>query len=283
MRILRLRTWKTLPFIVLMFLLSACTNQLAYNTLPFWVDYYLSDYVDLTSAQQKQWDSDLEAFHAWHRQHELPKIHALITQLERDMAQPLSYSKVGAYHSDVNTRILASLEGLTPALTNLVRSLDNDQADQWLAVLSQNIDKAIKKANEGNLQLQQKKRQEKLIKHAMFWVESVNTAQSRQFLEMASYQIEMRPVFYAIRDELMADLTKILTERDAPDLHNRINAYFAKIVSFQSEAYEKEIALHQARRYELLQRIDKHLSEKQRNAMREKLTSISRDINALLD
>ncbi|MDD1782866.1 DUF6279 family lipoprotein [Enterovibrio sp. ZSDZ35] len=283
MRVLRLNTWKALPVIVLTVFLSACTNQLAYNTLPFWIDYYLSDYVTLTSKQQTQLDNDLEAFHQWHRATELPKLQALLVQLERDMSQPLSYSQVRAYHSYANERILASLEGLTPAIATLIRSLNDEQAAQWLAVLSENIEEAVGKANKGSLKAQQERRQEKLVERAEFWIESVGSKQSQQFFEMATYQIEMRPVFYAIRDDLMGELTLILTERNAPNLESRINDYFARLVTFQSDEHQSDITLYLARRYELLQRIDKHLSDEQRTTMRKKLASISSDISALVN
>lgn len=265
------------------FLLSACTNQFAYNTLPFWIDYYLSDYVDTNSEQQKQLDADLEAFHEWHRKNELPKIQALLNQLEADMAKPLSYSQIGEYHHIINDRIHASLEGLTPALVNLISSLSDEQAQAWLDILNTNIEEAVEKANEGSLDEQHSRRQERLIERAEFWLKSVNAKQKKQFLEMASYQVEMRPVFYSIRDELMGELEGILTNRKDPNLGDRIDDYFANVIAFQSEQHKNDMALYLARRYELLQRLDRHLTESQRKAMRQKLASYSEDITAVLN
>ncbi|NGN97317.1 hypothetical protein G5S52_06470 [Grimontia sp. S25] len=265
------------------FLLSACTNQFAYNTLPFWIDYYLSDYVDTTSAQQKQLDNDLEAFHEWHRKNELPKIQVLLDQLEADMAKPLSYTRIGDYHHLVNTRIKTSLEGLTPTLVNLISSMSDEQAQNWLDTVNKNIEEAVEKANEGSADEQQVRRQERLVERAEFWVDSVNAKQKKQFLEMAGYQIEMRPVFYSIRDELMTELEGILMNRQDPNLGERINAYFSRLIAFQSEQHKNDMALYLARRYELLQRLDRHLSEKQRTAMRNKLASYSEDITAVLN
>ncbi|WP_269748128.1 DUF6279 family lipoprotein [Enterovibrio coralii] len=165
----------------------------------------------------------------------------------------------------------------------MIRTLDDEQAKQWMDVLSENIEEAVEKANEGTLEAQQQRRQERLVERAEFWIDSVDKKQSQQFLEMASYQIEMRPVFYAIRDDLLGELTLILTERDAPDLEQRINNYFIRVVAFQGEGHESDMALYLARRYELLQRIDKNLSPEQRETMRENLASISNDIGALMN
>lgn len=262
--------------------LSACANQLAYNTLPFWIDYYLSDYVDMNTSQQKQLDTDLAAFHQWHRQSELPKIQRLLNKLEADMATPLSYPQIGEYHQQVNAVIYDSLIGLTPALANLISSLSDEQAKAWLDTVNENIEEAMEKANEGDLDAQYKRRQERLIERAEFWVKSVNDKQQRQFLEMARYQIEMRPVFYSIRNTLVAELEGILMNRKVPDLEQRINAFFAHVLAFKSEQHQRDMAVYLARRYELLQRLDRHLSDKQRAAFRQKLASYSADITDVL-
>ncbi|MEZ8143513.1 hypothetical protein A1OO_09435 [Enterovibrio norvegicus FF-33] len=260
------------------FSLAACTNQFAYNTLPFWIDYYLSDYVDMTSSQQKQLDQDLDAFHEWHRQTELPQIQALLNQLRRDTVKPLSYSQIGAYHQRANERVNASVEGLTPALVNLIRSLSDEQAAQWLSTMNDKIDEGVEEAKKGTLGEQRERRQDRLVERAEFWVDTVNKKQQLQLLEMATYQIEMRPVFYDIRDELVAEFANIITNRKAPDLAQRLNAYFTRLIHFQSDEYKNDMAIYIGRRYELLQRIDRNLTDKQRKALREKLTSLSDDI-----
>ncbi|MGF1705452.1 DUF6279 family lipoprotein [Enterovibrio baiacu] len=271
----------TLLAIVTVLFLSACTNKLAYNTLPFWIDYYLSDYVDMTSTQQKQLDRDLDAFHAWHRQNELPNIRALLENMESQLETPLSYSEINSYHGVVNQTILASLYGLTPALANLIASLSDEQAKQWLKTIQTNVDEAVEKANEGSPNEQLARRQAKLIERAEYWIDTVNKKQSDQFKEMASYQIEMRPVFYSIRDGLFEELTLIFEERDDPALEQRLNAYFAKLVVFKSDDFQSDMSLYLARRYELLQRMDKHLTQTQRKELRNTLASLSDDLGAL--
>ncbi|AMG31707.1 hypothetical protein AL542_16095 [Grimontia hollisae] len=283
MKLVRSRIKPFLLSVTAVVILSACTNQFAYNTLPFWIDYYLSDYVDLNASQQKQLDTDLSAFHEWHRQSELPKIQRLLHKLEADMATPLSYPQIREYHQQVNAVIYDSLSGLTPALTNLISSLSDEQAKVWLDTVNENIQEAVEKANEGDLEAQYKRRQEKLIARAEFWVQSVNDKQQRQFLEMARYQIEMRPVFYSIRNTLVAELEGILMNRNAPDLEQRINTYFTHLLAFDSEQHQNDMAIYYARRYELLQRLDRHLSDKQRAAFRDKLASYSADITDVLN
>lgn len=267
--------------IVTLLFLSACTNKLAYNTLPFWIDYYLSDYVDMTSTQQKQLDQDLEAFHVWHRQNELPNIRALLEGMESELETPLSYTEINHYHGVVNQTILASLYGLTPALANLIASLSDEQAEKWLRTIQTNVEEAVNKANEGSPSEQLARRQETLIERAEYWIDAVNNKQSDQFKEMAGYQIEMRPVFYSIRDGLFEELTLIFEQREDPALAQRLNACFAKLVTFNNNDFQGDMSLYLARRYELLQRMDKHLTNTQRQALRNTLASLSDDLVAL--
>lgn len=271
-----------LPLFTLFFL-SACANQFAYNTLPFWIDYYLSDYVDMSPTQQAQFDRDLEAFHQWHRNEELPKIQKVLNQLNVEMAKPLSYGKIGEYHEKVKALTLASLQGLTPTLVNLISSLSDEQADAWLNTLNSKIEERVEKARKGTEQEQIKRRQDRLIDQAEEWVDNLSDKQQAQLLEMAGYQIEMRAVFTAIRDSLVDELSGVLENRHAPDLDVRINNYLANLVAFRSLEYQNDMALYLARRYELLQRLDRNLSQKQRAALRGKLQEYSDDITAVMN
>lgn len=266
-----------------LFFLAACSNQFAYNTLPFWIDYYVSDYVDMNRQQQAQFDRDLEAFHSWHRTNELPQIQQLLTQLRSDMAQPLTYGQIGEYHQRVNERMLASLSGLTPAMTNLIASLSDEQVQEWMAVVNDKIAEGVEKATKGSAKEQITRRQDRLLERAEEWLNAVNDKQKSQLFEMASYQIEMRPVFYSIRDNLVAELGDILENRQSPDLAERINHYFARLIILQHDAYKTDMALYLARRYELLQRLDRHLSDKQRQAFRGKLFEYNQDIAAVMN
>ncbi|OOE51902.1 hypothetical protein BZG10_06900, partial [Salinivibrio kushneri] len=55
-------------------LLVGCTTELAYNTLPFWIHYYIDDIVNLRPEQSRQVKADLDKIQQWHRTHELPAI-----------------------------------------------------------------------------------------------------------------------------------------------------------------------------------------------------------------
>ncbi len=59
--------------LVFAFVLAGCSaNRFLYNRADTFVRWALDDYVDLTSEQQKQFDSDLGGLLDWHRRDELP-------------------------------------------------------------------------------------------------------------------------------------------------------------------------------------------------------------------
>jgi hypothetical protein len=59
--------------LVLAFVLAGCSaNRFLYNRADTFVRWAIDDYVDLTSEQQKQFDSDLDGLLDWHRRDELP-------------------------------------------------------------------------------------------------------------------------------------------------------------------------------------------------------------------
>ena len=59
--------------LVFAFVLAGCSaNRFLYNRADTFVRWAMDDYVDLTSEQQKQFDSDLDGLLDWHRRYELP-------------------------------------------------------------------------------------------------------------------------------------------------------------------------------------------------------------------
>ena len=59
--------------LVFAFFLAGCSsNRFLYNRADTFVRWAIDDYVDLTSEQQKQFDSDLNGLLDWHRRDELP-------------------------------------------------------------------------------------------------------------------------------------------------------------------------------------------------------------------
>lgn len=263
-------------------LLIGCVNQFVYNTLPFWINNYASDFVDMTSEQEDRFERDLEQFHRWHRQNELPKIEVLLEQIKRESRQPISYGNIAILHNLIRQRILDSLRGLTPTMTNLIASLSNEQAKAlYLNVLAK-IEEKQNDANEGTYQDQFQRRLRDVDDRAEEWIDFVTQQQMQQLADFVRFQLKTRPLLYTIRSELLEEFRQVLDTRRQPGLNKRINDLMRHIVYLDDPRFKSEIKAQSAQLYTTIFQIDNTLTTDQRRYFLDRLTSLNKDINELI-
>ena len=87
---------KLLP-ILLACLLSGCSNTFVYNQLDWLIPWYVSDYLNLDSAQKKSFKKQLLPLLDWHRNEELQTYLVFLDSLESDLDQPITNAVVSAW------------------------------------------------------------------------------------------------------------------------------------------------------------------------------------------
>ncbi len=276
------RCIKTIFFTTALFLLSACTNSIAYNYLPFWIDYYLSDYVDMTSEQEERLESDLKKFHQWHRQYELPQINRFFQQAQKDFKAPLSQEEVVVYDKKIKERLLVNLNALTPALSTLLISLSDEQVNEWILAVNEKIKEKQEEANEGTPDEQKERRLESMTERAEFWVDDISYAQKAQLKVLVSKQIAMRPVFYGVRDSLRDEFFELLKTRKSPDFPQRFKTYIKKSVYYSQATPNEFINQYQMQQRKILTEFNQSLTDEQRKNMDEKFIELQEDVVSLM-
>ncbi|WP_440056698.1 DUF6279 family lipoprotein (plasmid) [Pseudoalteromonas sp. T1lg65] len=68
--------------ITILLLLVGCSQRLAYNNLGWLASYYVSDYVELTSAQEEKLQQDVDDLVLWHKETQLPQYQSALTELQ---------------------------------------------------------------------------------------------------------------------------------------------------------------------------------------------------------
>ena len=87
---------KLLP-IFLACLLSGCSNTFVYNQLDWLIPWYVSDYLNLDSAQKKSFKTQLLPLLDWHRNEELQTYLVFLDSLESDLDKPITTVVVSAW------------------------------------------------------------------------------------------------------------------------------------------------------------------------------------------
>ena len=119
-------------------LLSACSSTtFIYNRLDFILPWYLDDYAQLNSEQDKYLEELLSPFLAWHRSEELPRYLLILEQIDSSLDRQLGPDNV----ADIAAQLEAAwyrLEGKAlDWLLDLGAELSDEQVQEFLAELQE--------------------------------------------------------------------------------------------------------------------------------------------------
>jgi Family of unknown function (DUF6279) len=116
--------------IVVLAAVSACTaTRLAYNNAAVVLNYYLDDFVDLTSAQKAwlspRWNKVVE----WHRENELPIYKKILLQSKDQLSRPITTADAEGLSSEVKAALARAVDYLMPDIVEFVAQLSPAQID----------------------------------------------------------------------------------------------------------------------------------------------------------
>ncbi|WP_028117421.1 DUF6279 family lipoprotein [Ferrimonas senticii] len=118
-------------------LLSGCSVKWTYNWLDWLIPWQLDDYVELNDRQSEQLDSLIATTLAWHRQNELPRYVEHLSQLRRDLQQPLTAAEIQAHRQRLNQHWDRLYQHVIPNLIPLIQSLSDRQVAQIIDTVAE--------------------------------------------------------------------------------------------------------------------------------------------------
>lgn len=277
------RMTRALVGAIIILLLGGCVMRLAYNTLDFWIPYYLADYVTLNSRQELVFDNELDKALAIHRRQELPKIHRLTLELQSDLDRPMTYGQVRRYH-DTFTRVgQDSMTLFARPLAVMLKSLD----DQQIAHMNGEIERYIDRLKQERVTLKTEskvaKRARVLEKTARSWIGSLTDRQEALLYELAGYQIEMEPVFFSFWEQFLQDWRYLTRNRAQPGFEAKVRNVLHRLVAFENEEYQQELNFYLNRRFDVMRRLSNSLDAGQRSYFENRLTGIRKEVAVLIN
>ncbi|PSW07677.1 hypothetical protein C9I89_00810 [Photobacterium lipolyticum] len=256
--------------------------RLAYNTLDFWISYYLADYVSLNSSQERDFEVDLDNALLIHRDRDLPKLHRLISELQSDLKKPLTFSQTRGYHFKLTKVGQDSIGLLAIPLASMIRDLNEDQ----IAELNRNIEKSIEDviAERAILPTKQKmaKRTRQLQEISLDWIGTLTYKQKQLLHELAEYQVEMEPIFFSFYRSFLQNWRGLMEKRFEPDFDEKLSQMLQKFVALENEQLQIDINVYLNRRFDVMRRLNNSLNDKQRRYLDRKLSGIRIDLAILI-
>lgn len=268
-------------FLTLIFF-TGCTARLAYNTMDYWVPWYLDDYVSLTSAQEARFIGELRQAQAIHRAQELPRLHQHILKLQQDLQRPMTTAQIQGYHHSFTALGEQTIAAFTPPVTNLLRYLSNIQVEQINTRVNKDLDQLRQDRDKLSKQEKLKRYQARFEKISREWIGSLTEEQKTMISELAQYQLEIEPVFFSTREGLYQQWLALMEKRHRPEFEAQLERLLKDIVAFRYAPFQPQLDQYLQRRFAVMTRLNQSLSQKQRQHFIDKLTVIRKDIAELI-
>lgn len=274
-------SWLVMPLILV--LLVGCTTRLAYNHFDTWLNYRISDYVNLTRQQERVLDSGVDRAIEIHRQQELPKIHRAIDTLQADLLAPINYGQVREYYYLFTELGQDSAADLAKPLAATMALLSDSQVAELTNNIQQQFTDMDQERNALTIVEQRALRGEQLADFTESWVGSLSGQQEGLLDELAGYQVGMVPIFTAIRQQYFREWRQMMTLRSHPDFSAQFTQLMRQMVALESPKYQSDIDFYLNRRFELMRRLNHSLNEDQRAYLNRKLISLRKDVAVLIN
>ena len=276
------RWHRPLLLLCLLVFLSGCAARLAYNTMNYWVPWYLDDYVSLTPAQASRFESELLQAQAVHRRQELPKLHQQILEFQQDLQRPLTSAQIARYHDSFTALAEQSVSVFTPPVANLLRYLSNIQIDQINSKINKDLDELRAKREKLSQEEKLQRYTARFEKFSKEWVGSLTKEQQAMIGELAKHQLDMEPVFFSVRSGLYQQWQSLLSQRHRPEFDARLEKLFRDVVGLRYAPVQSQLDQYLQRRFELMAQLNQSLSSSQRQYLMNQLTETRKEIAVLI-
>jgi hypothetical protein len=205
--------------------LSGCSAiKLGYSNLSNLAYWWLDGYVDFSDEQAPRARDEIARLHAWHRQHELPRVLELLARMEQLAAGEFTAQQACSFVPELQARMRAITEQAEPGVIALASSLTGRELrhmqrkfrrnnerfrEEWIAIPpSERLDKRMEQLAErmetiyGPLQQPQK-------------------AVLRQRLEQSVYDPVRSGAEWQRRQEDLLQVLRRLSQRGVPESEAR--------------------------------------------------------------
>jgi hypothetical protein len=267
---------------VLVCLLGACSSTtFVYNRLDSILPWYLDDYVELDSSQDRQLDELLEPFLAWHRRQELPRYVALLDQVEADLDDPVSAAQVEGIYTGIEDAWLRLQDESLDWLLALGGSLSDEQVQEFLDVLQERQEEYEEEYLERSEREYREDSYESLLDSMQDYLGRLTDAQ-RDRLRAASLELRRSDSIWLQERAAWLQRLDILMQRQ-PGWQQRVREAIALRDETVSEQYSATYEHNLEVIFSAIAAVLDSRSEQQDRRLRAELRDLREDLQSLID
>ena len=278
----KITLWLTV--FALIFTLNACTaTRLAYNNAAVVLNYYLDDFIDLTSAQKAwlspRWSKLIE----WHRENELPIYKQLLLQSKEQLNGQITPAEVNAVSGEVKASFMRAVDFLMPDITEFVAQLSPAQIDYLERKLAKDTAKRAKEITR-HVDDRKKRKLEKYLENFEDNFGTASTAQRTKITEVVSSWPLLDEARYQHSQRGQSAILKLLKEhsKDPAVISATLKARITNPEANRTPAYQTLLAEEEKQNVELNVWLVNSATPKQKAKLAAQLEGYAQDVTGLL-
>lgn len=211
--------------LALCLVLSACSAiKLGYNSLPNLAYWWLDGYVDFSDEQSPIVRDEIAYLHAWHRQHELPRLQELLVRLEKLAPGEVSAQQACAVVAEVQARFRAVTDHAEPRVAALAAGLTGRELRHMARKFRRNNERFHREW----LQLPLAEQHDKRFKQTLERLETIygrledpQRAVLRRRIEQSAYDPSRSNAEWQRRQQDLLQVLRKVSQRGTPEAEAR--------------------------------------------------------------
>lgn len=260
-----------------------CSTKVGYYFLDWVIEWKLEEYVTLNSLQQKQFQSGLNQFLAWHRTEELPRYAKQLSQLALALENQTLTSRLWAQQVEqAKSHWSRTFEFVNPSLVPLISSFSDQQVQQVIARLKVDEKRLNQKYLGKDQQALVAMADERIENRIKRWIGKLSQEQKQAIHQYNLSRATTLDMWLEYRHEWIRLFEQALKNRQNQlALSHSLTILMSQPDRLKSAIYKNSLDANTQKFGELLIRLNQLASGQQKRRFQKKLTSLITDLREL--
>ncbi len=249
---------------VLIFSMVGCSSRLAYNNLDWLADWYLGDFIDLTSSQQQEFESKLGKVLVWHRQVELVKYRDQLLLLQSQNQQgSINTQQWSAHLQKLAAHWLRIRNKVSGEMASMAPSLSKEQVTDFFAALKENNEEKREEFIELSAQDAKDNRFDEIVEKFEERLGSLNASQEDIIHEFVNASNKTPLIYMAYSERFQKGLKHTFEQGEPSQLSKRLYDVMVHPEQFKTEESIKQDEKEKTLLLAMLEKMSLSQTEKQ--------------------
>lgn len=271
---------KSILIILFTLLIYGCSSKFVYNNLDWIIEWYIDDYVSLSSSQNNLVEKRLDVLHQWHRKQELIKYRNQLSKLSEDLNTiPVDTKLLDKHIQELYVHWNTMREKVSDELAMLAPELNSTQVNYLFKQLEKKNTKRLKEFKKKGLKKYNQDKQQRINENLEDYLGSVTDMQKY----FVSYYVKHSHVLTIEHVEFLRgyqkELRKRFDELDGEQLSASLLLILNDSEPYQEPSYNKKLYENRQLVVDLFHNVSDTLTPKQAAHLQHKLD----DLVSLMD